>query len=838
MKKIAIFLLFLVLSGCGNDPETTERLNFLTQEQVDDSEINKSFQSAFGCDVAQIAQSGSNQNFDANSPTPNCERKVKDNGSVLIGVTAIHITQIIMTLLVGAAVFLIILTIMDYLIEQNRQKHLMYSAAMSILTVLILSLPVYSVKTQGIEYKVSVFFIMSVKAISAVSDQTITSTEQMLTATTVAFPPVKLPLENGNTANFETLSSFIILSGSRTEKPITFKFYKENGRIIGYAYAKDMKATVSMAYDEKAIGIGKEGKFKDIEEYQIKEIQNAFQKSFEYTAKASTVAVEGYRNTDLLFSNKTFDMQDVFATGLTCDEYLTIPDLEDYSQTSIKTAYRKLTSACASQILSKAITGDIDKSADLRNNYAEFCSSSIEGTKARLNFNQAKDKAKSCAVQSCNQSAFLCSVGLNLYSVFNEKLEEDIKSNKISKALLLFFMESRLSNIQETANQYLNSFNVDYEIIEDENVVETDKEPIFTIQLSADTRLNFRSYNTEQGFFERLYTEIVGFDVSMPSIDDVLGLFNFGESGRFGLVEAATCLKYQSQIKDGYSCQSWPQTAQKYFLRLFSNGIDGKMIKIAVSSQNKAVKNNLNAEIKQEATNLGSQLGNVAKLGLYVLGISTDKNLYGEYTKDLTLKSDQGVVYFAMLFSNQQIINFLDKFFNLEIVVGLTGYFLIPSILIAYFLSQQIAMWTNLIPTLLLQGLHASKSLLQKQHNELGLADPLKTIFICLVYLALIPLSFAMAYVFVGALLSTIPPITDIVEMSIFFEPVDIVSQFVYDLTVLALFTAYLFIIVIFGLAPVYITTQIATFIVFRTVGYFHQEENIHKDFDDYWSKK
>ena len=837
MKKLAILLLFFALSGCGNDSDTKERLNFLTQEQVNDSEISKSIQSAFGCEVSQIAQSGSNQNFDATSPSPDCERKTKDNGSVLLGVTAIHITQIIMAILTGSAVFAIVLIFTDTLIDTERKKKLYYSTSISILVTLILSLPVYPVKTQGIEYKVSLFFIMSIKAISAISDQSITSAEQMLTATTISFPPVKLPIENGNTASFETLSNYIILSDSREDKPLTFKFYKENGRIVGYSYAKNMKATISMAYDEKAIRTGKEGNFKDIEAFQVAEIKNALQKSFEYTAKASTVAVEGFTNTTI-FSNKAFDIESVFGTGLNCDEYLSMSDLEDYSKTSIKTAYRKLTSACASQILSKQITGNIEKSKDLRNNYAEYCSSNIAGNRAKLNFNQAKEKAKSCAIQSCNESAFLCSVGLSLYSVFNEKLEEDIKSNKISKSLLLFFMESRMTNIQETANQYLNSFNIDYEEIEDENIVETDKEPLFVINLKADTNLHFRSYDTEQGFIERIYTEIVGFDVSMPSLDDLLGLFNFGESGRFGLTELSTCLKYQKQINDGYVCQSWPQSVGKFFLRLFSNGIDGKVVKIAVSSQNKAVKNNLNAEIKQEATNLGSHLGSVAKIGLYVLGVSADKNLYGEYTKDLSLKSDQSLIYFAMLFSNQQVINFVDKYFNIEIVTGMAGYFIIPSILIAYFLSQQISMWANIIPTLLLQGLHAAKALLKKQHNELGLADPLKTIFICLVYLSLIPLSVAMAYVFVGALFSAIDPITDLVAANIAFQPSDIVSQFVYDLTVLGLSIAFIFVIIVSGMAPIYITTQIATFFLFRTVGYFHQEEDIHKDLEDYWSRK
>lgn len=837
MKKIVILLLFFVLSGCGNDPETQERLNFLSQEQVDDSEISKSIQSSFGCEVAQIAQSGSNQNFDAKSPTPNCDRKVKDNGSVLIGVTAINTYQIVIAILFGAAVFAVVLIITDTVIEGERKKNLYYSTSISILATLILSLPVYPVKTQGIEYKTSLFFIMSIKAISAVSDQSNTSAEQMLTATTISFPPVKLPIENGNTSSFESLSNYIILSNSRTEKPLTFKFYKENGRIIGYSYARNMKATISMAYDEKAIRIGKEGNFKDIEAFQVEEIKKALQKSFEYTAKASTVAVEGYVGSTL-FSNKSFDMETVFGTGLTCDEYLSMTDLDDYSKTSIKTAYRKLTSACASQILSKAITGNVEKTADLKNSYAEYCTSSMGQNRTKLNFNQAKEKAKSCAIQSCNDSAFLCSVGLSLYSVFNDKLEEDIKSNKISKALLLFFMESRMSNIQETANQYLNSFNIDYEIVEDENIVETDKAPLFTISVAANTNLKFRTFDTEQGFFERLYTEIVGFDVSMPTLDDVLGLLNFGDSGRFGVTELSTCLKYQNQIKDGFICQSWPQTIQKFFLRLFSNGIDGKMVKIAVSSQNKAVKNNLNAEIKQEATNLGSQLGSVAKIGLYVLGVATDKNLYGDYTKDLSLKSDQGLIYFAMLFSNQQVINFLDRYFNMEIFAGLSGYFLIPSVLIAYFLSQQITMWTNIIPTLLLQGLHAAKALLKKQHNELGLADPLKTIFICLVYLSLIPLSVGMAYVFVGALFSTIDPLTDFVSASIAFQPSDLVSQFVYDFIVVCLIIAYVFVIVVAGLSPIYITTQIATFFLFRTVGYFHQEENIHKDLEDYWSRK
>lgn len=216
--------------------------------------------------------------------------------------------------------------------------------------------------------------------------------------------------------------------------------------------------------------------------------------------------------------------------------------------------------------------------------------------------------------------------------------------------------------MQDSANLFLNTFNFSYEEIEDENVVTPTTAPLFSITLQGDIRLNGDDWDTAIGWLSMLWTEVVGFDVSMPSFDDLAGYFNFGESGRFGLTEAATCLKYQNQVKDGFLCGTVPSTMRKFFVGLLDHGISGKLVKMVVGSSQKSVKNNLNAEIKQEATTLATKVGTFGKVVAVLVASSSDQNLYGDYTKDMTLKGEESLVMLGMFLVNQQVLEYMDRF--------------------------------------------------------------------------------------------------------------------------------------------------------------------------------
>ncbi|OKP68821.1 hypothetical protein BTR19_19710 [Pseudomonas fluorescens] len=262
-------------------------------------------------------------------------------------------------------------------------------------------------------------------------------------------------------------------------------------------------------------------------------------------------------------------------------------------------------------------------------------------------------------------------------------------------------------------------------------------------------------------------------------------------------------------------------------------------MKVVLSSQNKAIKNNLNAEIKKKVNEYGVAIGSVAKIATYLVATSTDKNLYGTYTKDLTLQPEQALIYAAMFFSNQQVLDFLDTYFNAEIILGLTGYYLIPVAALTLFLAQQIVLWINFIFNFVFHMFQAIRRLTTAGENQdsVSMPDYIKSTFITLIYLACIPLSFTMAWILLQAFFAELPSIEEMAQASVAFEPTSFVSMFFYDITITLISICYMFIITTVALTPVIVTTIIASWMAFKQRGFMEVEEDVHKELDSYWSK-
>lgn len=850
MKKIIISFMFsLLLAGCYNDSSTTERLNGQTQEQVNNNGTNKGIQAAYGCDVAKISQNVSKLAHGAKQPSVQCEEtKVKEQGASLIGVSLFQLLDVAVLFLALVIIVSVLLKIFDLVIlkkNDNKTRNII-ALAMSLALTLGFCFPFIKMKTSdGIEFHVSTYAIISTSLVQTVGDASTTNIEKIMNMIGFYYPVVKMPIKAGHTDSFELMNDYAVRSHSRNQKPVIFKFYKEGDKIVGYSYHKNLKATVSISLDKSSIEIGKNIGFNNIEAYQINEIHKAFESSFNYINKTAIVAGQAYSD-KFGWSNKTFDLTSVTSDSLDCDGYANMKDLSTYTTDSIQGAYRKATAACASTILADKLSAyrnqtsnEALKQSYLKNNYISYCSEGSANHKATYTFKEAKEKAKTCLIEACSSSAFMCSVGLNVYNSYDEDMEQIIKSNSYTKAVAMLFMGSNKPDFQEGANTFLNSFNFTYEEIEDEKIVASKTEPLFTISLNGYVDLDSDDWDTEMGYIDQAYTAIAGFSAQLPSMSDLSTIFRFGNSGQFGLKEASTCLKSQVQVKDGFSCGGPIDTQRLFYLRLLKNGIDGKTMKVVLSSQNKAIKNNLNAEIKKKVNEYGVAIGSVAKIATYLVATSTDKNLYGTYTKDLTLQPEQALIYAAMFFSNQQVLDFLDTYFNAEIILGLTGYYLIPVAALTLFLAQQIVLWINFIFNFVFHMFQAIRRLTTAGENQdsVSMPDYIKSTFITLIYLACIPLSFTMAWILLQAFFAELPSIEEMAQASVAFEPTSFVSMFFYDITITLISICYMFIITTVALTPVIVTTIMASWMAFKQRGFMEVEEDVHKELDSYWSK-
>ncbi|WP_449102016.1 hypothetical protein [Pseudomonas extremaustralis] len=851
MKKILIALIFpLLLGGCYNDSSTTERLNSQTQEEINNNGTNKGIQAGFGCGVAELSQNGSNLLHNVKKPTVQCEEtKVKENGANLIGVSIYELLEVAIlfaSIVIILSVILKILNIVFFKEGSGKGKNII-ALAMSVVLTMGLCFPFFKVKTSdNIEFHITAYAIIKMSLFQTVADATTTNIEKVMNMLSFTYPTVKMPIKAGNTDSFEALNDYIIRSHSSNKNPVYFKFYQEGDKVIGYSYHKNLKATVSITLDKSAIEIGKQIGFNNIEAYQINEIHKALEKSFNYANKTAITAGQAYSEIKLVWSKKTFDLTSVKSDSLDCDGYANMKDLATYTTDSIQGAYRKAAAACASTILADTLSSyrnttsnEALKQSYLKNNYISYCSEGSENYQPTYTFKEAKEKAKTCVIEACSSSAFICSVGLNVYKSYNEDMEQIIKSNSYTKAVAMLFMGSNNPDFQEGANTFLNSFNVSFEEIEDEKIVASKKEPLFTITLNGYIDLSSDDWDTEMGYINQAYTAIAGFSAQLPSMSDVLNIFSFGNSGKFGLKEASTCLKSQLQVKDGYSCGSVIDTQRLFFLRLIKNGIDGYTMKVVLTSQNKAIKSNLNAEIKKQVTDFGMSLGSVAKLASYLVATSSDKNLYGTYTQDLTLQPEQALIYIAMFFSNQQVLDFLSTYFSAEIILGLMGYYLIPVMAMTLFLSQQIVLWINVIFNFVFHTFQALRRLTTAGENQdsVSMPDYMKSTFITLIYLACIPLSFTMSWLMLNAFFAELPSVEEMAQASVAFEPTSLVSMFFYDITTTLIAIIYIFIITTVALTPIVITTIMASWMAFKQRGFMEVEEDVHKELDRYWSK-
>lgn len=856
MKKLIIALLFSLplLSACNyNDNSTSQRLSQISQEETNKDGLNKGLQAAMGCEVAQISKSSSNMLHNAsNANNIQCDQtKVKENGADQLGVGLMEILQLILFFASLAMTISVALVLFEILTEekQDHKKKKIFALVVTFLITVLLFVPFITVSTSGnIKYKVTGFALIKTSLLQTTNDAVVTDLEKIMDRLKFYFPNIKMPIKAGNTSNFETFADYLINAHAGNKNPVVIKFYKEGEKIVGRSYYKNLKAEISMSIDKNAIELAKKHNFKDVEAYQISEIQKAFEKSFNYANRTALTAGRAYSDNSAFTSRKTFDLTSLKSDELNCEGYANIQDLSSYTTASIQGAYRKAVAACASTILADEISSYRNltsnaalKMSNLKNNYIPYCVSNDGPEKNVLTLTDAKEKAKSCAIEACSSSVFMCSIGLNIYNAYDEEIENVVKANSYTKAPALIFMGSNNPDFQETANIYLNSFNIEFEEIEEEKIVANSAVPIFTISLDGYLGLDSGDWDTSMGFIDKAYTEISGFSVKLPSFSDIASIFDFGESGRFGLTEASSCLKNQLQnTKDGYSCGTVIDTQRLFFLRLFKNGIDGFTMKTFLTSQSKSVKNNLNAEIKKQTTALAATLGTVAKIGLYIAGTSSDKNLYGVYTKDLTLQPEQALIYAAMFFANPQVLEFLGKFFTGEIVIGLSGYYLIPVIVMTMFISQQITFFVNIIFSFVFHSFQALGRIAKgvKNHDTVSMPDFIKQLYIALLYIVLIPLSFTMAWILLNAFFAELPPVIEMAEAMVAFEPSSLLSAFQYDITVMLLATFLIFMITTVALTPIAMTTVIASWMAFKQRGFMEVEEDIHTEIKEYWHKK
>lgn len=385
MKRFLLALSFLIFSAtsfASESTDTSKRLEALSAQQISHDGTSNSVQTALGCGMAQLSRNGANFIHGVETEQYDCtESKIKENGADLQAIVVYSFFEVISYVVLGIILVSFVLLIFEMTKEEKKAgKNQLIATVCVLLFTILVAFPFIKIKTSNsVEYKTSIASIAMVSAIVYASDETITSLSNILTKIQFRFPAVKMPIKSGNTDDFESLMDYTIKSLSRNRQPVVFNYYLEGDKVVGYSYARNMKATMSISLDKQAIAIANKNNFKDMQAYQIAEIQKALSKSMAYANTTAVLAGNAYYDTGA-FSNKTFDLKELDSTQLKCDAYSNITDLDNYDKDSIIGAYRKLSAACASTILADEIsnyrgitTNAALQSNYLKNNYIAYC---------------------------------------------------------------------------------------------------------------------------------------------------------------------------------------------------------------------------------------------------------------------------------------------------------------------------------------------------------------------------------------------------------------------------------------------------------------------------------